>query len=95
MTEFELPDGRSVRISDRVLEQADSDHLDCAFCLGRAAAHVGDQSETNPFTAPDAKPGSVDWYESDYGLWREGHHVGRAEPGGLLWFEQPSFDAES
>jgi hypothetical protein len=79
-------------ISERALEYVD-EHDDCPFCLGRAAAHRGDGVETNPFTdVPDA---SVKPYETDYGLWQVGHHLGSSEPGGLLWFEQPNRSADS
>lgn len=35
--EFELPDGRKVRSTQRALENLE-DHDDCPFCLGRAAS---------------------------------------------------------
>jgi hypothetical protein len=89
MEEFELPDGRKVRFTDRVLESDLDDHDDCPFCLGRATAYRGDGEENNPFPPVDAAEGSVEWYESDYGLWRAGHDLGSTEPDGLLWYEQP------
>ncbi|MDI3312951.1 MAG: hypothetical protein QJR12_01290 [Mycobacterium sp.] len=42
MEESDLPDDRELRITDRALEGMDADHDDCPFCLGRAAAHRGD-----------------------------------------------------
>jgi hypothetical protein len=86
--EIELPDGRKVRISARALDI--DDHDDCPFCLGRATAHRGDGEDRNPFPRVDAPRGSAQWYESDYGLWLTGYGVGSAEPGGLLWYEQPN-----
>ena len=84
--EFELPDGRRVRVLDNtVLRQ--EDHDDCAFCLGRAAAHRGELAESNPFPPTDAEPSSTRWYESEFGQWEAGYSVGTQEPGGLLWFE--------
>jgi hypothetical protein len=88
MEEFELPDGRKARITQRALEI--DDHDDCPFCLGRAAAHRGDGEDRNPFPEVDFRRRSVEWCESDYGLWLEGHAIGSIEPGGLLWFEQPN-----
>ncbi|MCH9736965.1 MAG: hypothetical protein K0U78_20835 [Actinomycetia bacterium] len=96
MDEFELPDGRKVRFTDRALDNLEDlddhddhdDHDDCAFCLGRAAAHRGEDVDTNPFG--DVPRGSVRWYDTDYGMWLSGHEVGSTEPGGLLWFEQPN-----
>jgi hypothetical protein len=87
--EFELPGGRKVWITQRALENFD-DHDECPFCLGRAAAHRGDDADCNPFPEVDVRKGSVEWYESDYGLWLAGHSLGSGEPGGLLWFEQPN-----
>jgi hypothetical protein len=40
------------------------DDADCAFCLGREAAHRGDGEDQNPFPKTDARKGSVDWYET-------------------------------
>jgi hypothetical protein len=37
-----------------------------------------------------AEPSSTRWYESEFGQWEAGYSVGTQEPGGLLWFEQPS-----
>lgn len=93
MDDFDLPDGRKVRFTDRVSEDLDEDHDDCAFCLGRAAAHQGSGAETNPFV--EVPRDSVDWYETDYGLWDAGHSLGSTEPGGLLWFEQPNRATDS
>jgi hypothetical protein len=50
MEEFELANGQRVRITDRALDGLDSDHHDCPFCLGRAAAHRGEGQDANPFT---------------------------------------------
>jgi hypothetical protein len=47
--EFELPDGRKVRFTERALENLNG-HDNCAFCPGRAAAHRGDGEDTNPHT---------------------------------------------
>ena len=90
MEELELPDGRKVRFTDRVLESDLDDHDDCPFCLGRSTAHRGDGEGHNPFPPVDVSQGSVEWYESDYGLWLAGHDLGSTEPGGLLWYEQPN-----
>nr|BBX78176.1 hypothetical protein MFLOJ_19630 [Mycobacterium florentinum] len=89
--EFELPDGRKVRITGRALEFFD-DHDGCPFCIGRAAAHRGEPEDSNPYPAVDMSVGSVDRYETDYGLWLAGYGIGSTEPGGLLWFEQPNRD---
>jgi hypothetical protein len=88
MEQFDLTDGRKARITQRALEI--DDHDDCAFCLGRAAAHRGDGEDCNPFPEVDVRRGSDEWYESDYGLWLAGYGVGSTEPGGLLWYEQPN-----
>ena len=90
MDEFELGNGQRVRITDKALETS-GDHDDCAFCLGRAAAHRGTGVETNPFT--DVADESTPAYETAHGLWLIGHGIGATEPGGLLWFEQPTRDA--
>ncbi|TXA39624.1 hypothetical protein DKM27_24300 [Mycobacterium tuberculosis variant bovis] len=87
--EFELPDGRKVRSTQRALENLE-DHDDCPFCLGRAAAHCGDGNDSNPFPEVDFPPGSAQRYEDDHWLWGMGHSVGSTEPGGLLWFEEPN-----
>ncbi|MHA7649008.1 hypothetical protein ACX9NE_04420 [Mycobacterium sp. ML4] len=84
-----LLDGRKVRITDRALELFDN-HDECPFCLGRAAAHRGESEDSNPYVAVDVPQGSVDWYETDFGLWLAGYDIGTTEPGGLLWFEQPN-----
>lgn len=47
MEEFDLPDGREVRITERALANVE-DHDDCPFCQGRAAAHRGDGEDCNP-----------------------------------------------
>jgi hypothetical protein len=95
MEEFELPDGQKVRVTDRALESDIDDHDGCPFCLGRAAAHRGDSGDDNPFSAAEVLNGSVEWYESDYGLWGAGHNVGSTEPGGLLWYEQIQLGKQS
>lgn len=89
---FELPDRRKVQITKRGLETVD--HDDCPFCRGRAAAHRGDGEECNPFPKPDfdIRDNRSGWYETDYGLWLAGHGVGSIEPGGLLWYENPTLD---
>lgn len=84
-----LPDGRKVYITQRALENFE-DHGDCPFCLGRAAAHRGDDEDCNPFPKADFPKGSPERYEDDHWLWTMGHAVGSQEPGGLLWFEQPN-----
>lgn len=89
MERFELSDGRKVSVPDRIDE-----HDDCAFCNGRASAHRGELLDRNPFELSTAAPKSVAWYESDYAMWIEGHNLGGREPGGLLWYEQPNFEAE-
>jgi hypothetical protein len=80
--------GRSASL--RALEGLDDDHDDCAFCLGRDAAHRGESRDRNPFPAVDFSDGSVKYDETDYGLWLVGYDLGSTEPGGLLWFEQPN-----
>lgn len=57
-------------------EDFDADHSDCAFCLGREAAHRGENEDRNPYPETNARPGSIDWYETDYGLWLTGHGIG-------------------
>lgn len=57
----------------------DADHSDCAFCLGREAAHRGESKDQNPYPKTDARPGSIDWYETDFGLWLTGHGIGSRE----------------
>lgn len=52
---------------------------DCAFCLGRAAAHRGEDHTSNPFAAESLSEGSESSYETDYGLWSTGHWVGLRE----------------
>jgi hypothetical protein len=91
--DFELPDGRKVEFTEQALDGLDGDHDNCAFCLGRHAAHRGDGRDTNPFD--DVPDGETSWYDTDYGLWRAGHDLGSTEPGGLLWFQQPNRDATS
>jgi hypothetical protein len=49
---------------------------DCAFCLGRDAAQHGGSPDSNPFPRVDVRPGSDEWFESDYGLWLEGYSLG-------------------
>lgn len=87
--DFDLPDGRKLRITDKAREFFD-DHDECPFCIGRAAAHRGEPEDSNPYPAVDVSEGSVDWYETDYGLWLIGYGIGSTEPGGLLWHEQPN-----
>ena len=96
MEEFDLPDGRKVPITERALENFD-DHDDCPFCVGRAAAHRGDNGDCNPFPKPDTdiREDRAAWYETDYGLWQVGQAVGAIEPGGLLWYENPTLDTRS
>jgi hypothetical protein len=94
MSEFTMPDGRKVRITDRVFESFDEDHDDCPFCLGRAAAHRGEDRSVCPFPEVDFSDGATKYYETDYGLWMVGHDLGATEPGGLLWFEQPNRDTQ-
>ncbi|MCV7101789.1 hypothetical protein [Mycobacterium palustre] len=86
---LELPDGRKLRITGKALEFL-GDHDECPFCIGRAAAHRGEPEDSNPYPAVDVPEGSVDWYETDYGLWLAGHALGSTEPGGPLWHEQPN-----
>lgn len=64
MDEFELPDGRKVRIADKALDNFDA-HDECPLRHGRAAAHRGEAAKTNPFT--DIPEGSVKYYETGYG----------------------------
>ena len=68
------------------MDEAEDDHDDCAFCLGRVAAHRGEPETTNPFTRTHSKIGSSGWYESDFGLWETGYGVGASEPGGVPWY---------
>lgn len=82
--DFQLPDSREVRITQRALENFD-DHDDCPFCQGRAAAHRGDGEDSNPFPKVDFPKGSSERYEDEHWLWAMGHAVGSDEPGGLLW----------
>ncbi|WP_136245909.1 hypothetical protein [Mycobacterium intracellulare] len=60
-------------------EEYNADHSDCAFCLGREAAHRGESEDQNPYPTTDARPGSIEWYETDYGLWLTGHGLGAQE----------------
>ncbi len=69
-------------------EPDDSEH-DCAFCLGREAAHRGEPSTSNPYPPTGAEVGSIERYESDHGLWDAGHHIGSMEPDGVPWYAQP------
>lgn len=89
MDEFKLPDGRTVKITERALRDF-NDHDNCSFCAGRAAAHRGESKDSNPFPPGDLPPASPQRYESDHWLWMAGHEVGATEPGGLLWYEQPN-----
>lgn len=57
----------------------DADDSDCAFCVGREAAHCGESVDRNPYPESDARPGSIDWYETDYGLRLTGHGIGSHE----------------
>jgi|GEM_PF-5470398 len=57
----------------------DEDHNDCAFCLGREAAHRGESEDQNPYPPTDARPGSIEWFDTDYGLWLAGHGIGSQE----------------
>lgn len=66
---------------------ADSED-DCAFCLGREAAQRGEPSNSNPYAPTGAEVGSIDWYESDHGLWESGHGIGSKEPDGVPWYAQ-------
>lgn len=67
-------------------EEFDEDEGDCAFCLGREAGHRGESEDQNPYPTTDARPGSVDWYETDYGLWLTGHGLGaQEEERGAYW----------
>jgi hypothetical protein len=38
----------------------DEDDGDCAFCLGREAAHRGEGEDQNPFPKTDARKGSIE-----------------------------------
>jgi hypothetical protein len=62
---------------------------DCAFCLGREAAHRGESEDCNPYPKIDAQPGSNEWFDSEYGLWLAGYGVGSNEPRGVPWYAQP------
>ena len=91
MEEFEVPNRRKVQITQRALEI--DDHDDCPFCLGRAAAHRGEGEDGNPYPKPDARKGSVDLYETDYGVWLAGYGIGSNEPGGVpLYLRKDSED---
>ena len=52
---------------------------ECAFCIGREAAERGEPESANPFVPTGAEPGSIEWYESDFGLWDTGHGFGQGE----------------
>ncbi|MBZ4560284.1 hypothetical protein GBO17_15370 [Mycobacterium avium subsp. hominissuis] len=52
------------------------DDGDCAFCLGREAGRRGESEDQNPYPPTDARPGSAEWCETDYGLWLVGHSFG-------------------
>lgn len=67
----------------------DDDHTDCAFCLGREAGHRGETEDRNPYSTTDARPGSIDWYETDYGLWLTGHGLGAQEKERGAYWDQP------
>lgn len=86
MTEFE-PIGVDEPADLEFDDESEDDG--CPFCLGRAAAHGGESDDTNPFPKVDLSDGSVEWFETDRGLWLCGHSVGAQEPGGLRWYEQP------
>jgi hypothetical protein len=70
-------------------EEFDEDDGDCAFCRGREAAQRGEGEDQNPFPKTDARKASIEWFESDYGLWLAGYGVGSHKPGDLPWFAQP------
>jgi hypothetical protein len=59
--DFELPDGRKARFTERALENAD-DHDDCPFCMGRVAAHRADGENRNPYT--DVPAGPMQYYDT-------------------------------
>ena len=61
---------------------------DCAFCLGREAAHRGEPRSANPFVRVDARVGSLEWYDSDFGLWDAGHDLGANETSDHPWYAQ-------
>ncbi len=70
---------------DGVVDGHDDSEDDCAFCLGREAAHQGEPSTSNRYAPAEAGVGSIDWYESDHGLWDAGHGIGSKEPDGVPW----------
>ncbi|BAX94245.1 hypothetical protein [Mycobacterium shigaense] len=63
-------------------EDFDDDPGDFAFCLGREAAHRGESEDQNPYPETDARPGSIEWFDTDYGLWLAGHGIGSGESQG-------------
>lgn len=97
-----MPDSSSsdkpeIKITDEVQNRGldPEDHDDCPFCRGRDAGHQGEPQSTNPFPHIDYPKDSDDKYEDPHWLWNEGWALGRMEPGGLLWFEQPNLSTEN
>lgn len=70
-TDFDADDDQDFDDKD-----LDEDEGDCAFCLGREAAHRGESEDANPYPKTDARPGSTEWFDTDYGLWLAGHGIG-------------------
>lgn len=58
---------------------ADDDPGDCAFCMGRAAAHRGADEAANPFPPVDLSANRDARYDTDYGMWLTGFGIGLAE----------------
>lgn len=73
---------------DGVVDGHDDSEGDCEFCLGREAAHRGEPSTSNPYFSTRAEVGSIEWYESDHGLWDAGHDIGSKEPDRVPWYAQ-------
>lgn len=60
--------------------------MDCAFCLGRSAAHRGESKDQNPYEDPHVGTHTGEWYETDFALWEIGYSVGATEPDGVPWY---------
>lgn len=71
------------------MDEHDTEDDDCAFCLGREAAHQGAPESANPYVREDVELGSIEWYETDFALWEIGHGIGAKEPGGVPWHARP------
>ncbi|GAB4621067.1 hypothetical protein MAHJHV61_09660 [Mycobacterium avium subsp. hominissuis] len=70
-------------------DEYDEEHTDCAFCLGREAGHRGESEDRNPYPDTDARPGSIDWYETDL-VPARGHRRGVMVPCGQVLTSRPA-----